>query len=107
MNHGDIYWYTFKEPDKRRPVLIMTRSSAISYLSGITVAPITTTIRDIPTQVVLSEKDGLYQPCAVNADSLQTVQKEKFGPYITHLSPERLVAVRQAIEFALGFDAIK
>jgi mRNA interferase MazF len=107
MNQGDVYWCTFKEPDKRRPVLILTRNSALNFLTGITIAPITTTIRGIPTEVVLTERDGLYQACAVNVDTLQTVQKDKFGPYITHLSPERMRAVRAAIEFALGFDALK
>lgn len=106
MNHGDVYWYTFKQPDKRRPVLILTRTSAIRYLTGVTVAPITTVIRDIPTEVRLDENDGLFEPCAVNVDNLQTVQKVHFGAYICHLSNERLRSVKTAIEFALGFDAI-
>ncbi|MBA3533247.1 MAG: type II toxin-antitoxin system PemK/MazF family toxin [Ardenticatenales bacterium] len=107
MNQGDIYWYTFKEPDKRRPVLILTRTSALKFLSGITVAPITTTIRGIPTEVLLSLDDGLYQACAVNLDNIQTVQKYKFGSYITRLSQEKQRAVRDAIAFALGFDALE
>lgn len=106
MKQGDVYWYTFKEPDKRRPVLILTRNSALGFVSGITVAPITTTIRSIPTEVGLTERDGLFQVCAINLDNLQTVQKAKFGPYISHLSAERLQAVRSAIAFALGFDQL-
>jgi mRNA interferase MazF len=104
MNHGDVYWYTFREPDKRRPVLILTRTSAITFLTALTIAPITTTIRGIPTEVVLTEADGLFATCAVNADNLQTVPKAKFGSFITHLRPEHIHAVRQAIQFALGFD---
>ena len=86
---------------------ILTRNSAIKFLTGITVAPLTTTIRGIPTEVVLNLDDGLYQACAANMDNIQTVQKEKFGPYITALSQEKLRAVRDAIAFALGFDALE
>ena len=107
MKQGDVYWYTFREPDKRRPVLILTRSSAIKFLSGITVAPITTTIRDIPTEVGLSPEEGLPQSCAVNLDNIQTVQRSRFGPFIAHLSSERMRAVRDAIAFALGFDSLE
>lgn len=102
MNQGDVYWYTFREPDKRRPVLILTRDSAISFLTSITIAPITTTVRSIPSEVVLSEADGLETLCAVNLDNIQTVPKAKVGGYVTHLSFERMREVHVAITFALG-----
>ena len=97
MNHGDVYWYTFREPDKRRPVLILTRPSAIAFLTTLTIAPITTTIRGIPTEVILTEADGLFATCAVNMDNLQTVPKAKFGGFITHLKTEHMRAARKAI----------
>ena len=106
MNQGDVYWYTFREPDKRRPVLILTRTSAITFLTALTIAPITSTIRGIPTEVVLTEADGLFAICAVNTDNLQTVPKTKFGGFITHLKLEHMRSVRQAIQFALGFDTL-
>ncbi|MDQ7781782.1 MAG: type II toxin-antitoxin system PemK/MazF family toxin [Desulfomonilaceae bacterium] len=106
MKHGDVYWYKFKEPDKRRPVLVLTRNSAISFLTSITVAPITTTIRAIPTEVPLSRADGMFTECAVNLDNIQTVQKSRMGEFITHLSQQPMRKVREAIEFALGFDAL-
>src|SRR5205823_13733694 len=103
MNQGDVYWYTFRAPDKRRPVLILTRNSALPFLTGVTVAPITTTIRGIPSEVILtSAEDGVATDCAVNADNLQTVQQAHLGAHITHLSFERMREVRAAIEFALG-----
>jgi mRNA interferase MazF len=106
VKQGDIYWYTFKEPDKRRPILVLTRDSAISFLSSITVAPITSTIRSIPTEVLLSQSDGLFTTCAVNLDNIQTIQKSRTGAFIAHLSSQRMGEIRSAIEFALGFDAI-
>jgi mRNA interferase MazF len=104
MERGEVRWYEFQPPDKRRPVLILTRSSAIHFLNEITVAPITTTIRDIPSEVVLGIEDGMPQECAVNLDHLQTVQKAKIGRLITGLSTERLSEVALALCFALGLD---
>jgi mRNA interferase MazF len=107
MNRGEVRWYTFRPPDKRRPVLIMTRDSAIPVLTNVTVAPLTTTIRDIPTEVVLSpEVDGVLENCAANLDNLQTVPKANIGPLVTLLSPEKMQAVEQALCFALGIDTM-
>lgn len=106
MNQGDVYWYTFKEPDRRRPVVILTRDSAIPYLTALTIAPVTTTIRGIPTEVVLTEEDGLPETCAANCDNLQTIAKSRLGACITHLTPEKRHELRDAISFALGFDAL-
>jgi mRNA interferase MazF len=101
MKHGDIRWYKFLPPDKRRPVLILTRDSALQYLEEVTVAPITTAVRDIPSEVFLSKADDLPQDCAVNCDHLQTVSKAKIGPLITSLPPSRMADVGRAIRFAL------
>ena len=107
MRQGDVYWYTFRAPDKRRPVLILTRSSAIPFLTGITIAPITTRIRNIPSEVLLTPaEDGMFEDCVVNTDNIQTIQKANLSEFITHLSQERMREVREAIEFSLGFDAL-
>ena len=97
-------WYTFKAPDKRRPVLIITRTSAISFLNALTIAPITTTIRDIPSEVFLTHEDGLFTNCAANLDNLQTVPKSQLDGLITTLSTLRMQEVNQALAFALGMD---
>jgi mRNA interferase MazF len=107
MKQGDVYWYTFRAPDKRRPVLIVTRNSAISYLTSVTVAQITASIRGVPSEVALSPgEDGMFEKCVVNAYNLQTVPKRQLRDRITELSPVRMHEVRAAIEFALGFDAL-
>ncbi len=105
MRQGEVRWYTFKAPDKHRPVLILTRNSAIGYLNALTVAPITTTIRDIPWEVFLAQEDGLLTNCAANMDNIQTVPKHRLGSVIAYLSSDRMVEVNQAIAFALGLDA--
>jgi mRNA interferase MazF len=101
MKRGEVRWYKFDPPDKRRPVVILTRDSVIEYLGEITVAPVTCVVRDIPTQVVLSEQDGMPRECAVNCDHVQTVAKGKIGPTITTLPADKMEEVRQAIAFAL------
>ncbi|NJO00007.1 MAG: type II toxin-antitoxin system PemK/MazF family toxin [Anaerolineales bacterium] len=105
MKRGEVRWYTFNSPDKRRPVLILTRDSAIGYLNALTIAPITTTVRNIPSEVFLSREDGLLTDCAANLDHIQTVPKAKFGSLITSLPSERMKEIEQAISFTLGFDS--
>jgi mRNA interferase MazF len=97
-----VRWYSLKSPDKGRPVLILTRSSAITYLRALTVAPITTTVRDIPSEVLLTEEDGLTTVCAANMDNAQTVPKRNLGTLIAVLTPHRMQEVDRAIAFALG-----
>jgi mRNA interferase MazF len=104
MRRGEVRWYTFRAPDKRRPVLILTRDSAISFLYSVTVAPITSTVRDIPSEVFLSREDGLQHECAANLDNIQTVSKDRLGPLIAYLSPDRMIEVNRAVAFALGLD---
>ena len=101
MKRGEIRWYKFKTPDKKRPVLILTRDSILEYLSEVTVAPITTTIRQIPSEVFLSKADGMPRDCAINFDHIQTVSKGKIGALITTISSQQSGQVREAIIFAL------
>lgn len=102
MKRGDIRWYKFMAPDKKRPVLILTRNSIIEYLGEITIAPITSTIRDIPSEVFLSkEEDGMMRDCTINCDHLQTISKAKIGVLITTLGADKMVQVRNSIQFAL------
>lgn len=104
MNRGDVCWYAFKTPDKRRPVLILTRDSAIGVLNSVTVAPITSTIRSIPTEVILTEADGLPNTCAANFDNLQTVPKSNIGARIARLTPKKMKETEVAISFALALN---
>jgi mRNA interferase MazF len=103
MKRGEVRWYKFLRPDKNRPVVILTRDSALEYLGEVTVAPITLTIRDIPTEVLLSKEDGMPKDCAVNLDHIQTVSKGKIGTLMTTLSPTKMLELRSALLFALGF----
>jgi mRNA interferase MazF len=85
-------------------VLILTRESAIAVLNSVTIAPITSTIRSIPTEVVLTKDDGLPNTCAANFDNLQTVQKSNIGGCIARLTAPKMKEAATAVSFALGFD---
>jgi mRNA interferase MazF len=104
VRRGEVRWYRFARPDKRRPVVVLTRSNVIDHLSEVTVAPLTTTLREIPTQVALDESDGVLRSSAVSLDHLQTVSKGRLGPLIVTLPRARMRAVSRALAFALGFD---
>lgn len=103
MRRGEIRWYKFGKPDKERPVLILTRDSAIDYLGEITVAPVTSTIRSVPSEVLLTLADGMPKECALNLYYLQAVSKGKIGPLITTLKARKMAEVRSALLFSLGF----
>lgn len=103
MRRGEVRWYRFASPDKRCPVVILTRDSILEYLGEVTIAPVTSTARDIPSEVPLTPKDGMPHACAANLDHVQTVSRKKIGALITTLAPERMGELRAALLFALGF----
>jgi len=102
ITRGEVRLYRFPRPDKRRPVVVLTRESAIGHLSAVTVAPITSTVRGVPSEVRLSEADGVKGECAVNLHNLVTVSKVHLGRRLAVLSDERLREICAAIGFALG-----
>jgi mRNA interferase MazF len=102
VRRGEVRWYKFRNPDKKRPVVILTRDSILEYLGEVTIAPVTSTVREIPSEVFLSTQDGLRNDCAINCDHIQTVSKEGIGSLITTLSEEKLHEIRGAVCFALN-----
>jgi mRNA interferase MazF len=98
---GEIRLYRFPRPDKQRPVLVLTRQSALAYLSAVTVAPVTSTIRGVPSEVLLTEADGMKSPCVVNLHNIVTVSRMHLGRRVATLSPKRLQEVCSAVGFAL------
>jgi mRNA interferase MazF len=105
LERGEVRLVRFPAPDNERPVVILTRHSVLAYLGTATVAPISSTIRDVPSQVRLAVDDGMKIPCAVNAHNLQTVRQDRIGRRVGRLSDERMRAICVAIAFSLGCDA--
>jgi mRNA interferase MazF len=82
VKRGEIRWYTFRLPDKRRPVLILTRNDVIDRLNEIVVVPATRTIRGLTTEVVLTVDDGMPVVCALNFDHVALAQRSGIGPVL-------------------------
>jgi len=101
---GDVRLYNFAPPDKTRPVVVLTRDSAIAYLTTVTVAPITSAIRGVPSEVVLNEEDGMKASCAVNLHNAVTVSRDRLGKRVARLSSIRMNEVCAALRFSLGCD---
>jgi mRNA interferase MazF len=101
---GDVRLYQFAPPDKKRPVVVLTRDTAIGYLSTVTVAPITSTIRGVPSEVVLSEEDGMKTPCAVNLHNAVTISRHRLGKRVARLGSPRMSEICNALRFSLDCD---
>jgi mRNA interferase MazF len=105
IERGEVRLYRFPSPDKQRPVVVLTRPSAIDYLTRVTVAPITSTMRGVPSEVALGPDDGMKNPCAVNLHNIVTVAKDSLGRRIAQLTDARMAEVCAAIAFSLKCDA--
>ena len=106
MQRGEVWWAELPPPAGRRPVLLLSRNSAYAIRTSITVAVITRTIRDIPTEVHLDTEDGMPEYCVINVDDILTVPKSKLAERITALSAEKMTDVARAIIFALDLRII-
>lgn len=104
LNHGDIRLVVLEKPDKNRPVVILTRASALRYLDRITIAPITSTIRGVPSEIRLGIEDGLKASCVVNLHHVMTVPKRSIGRWVATLPPSRMRELCRALAFAVGCD---
>ena len=105
LERGDVRVVRFPLPDKPRPVLVLTRTSALDYLSRVTVAPITSTVRGVPSEVLIGPDDGVKQPCVVNLHNVVTVRRDALGRRVARLPPDRMREVCAALAFALGCDS--
>lgn len=101
---GDVRLYHFAPPNKKRPVVVLTRDSAVPYLSTVTVAPITSATRSVPSEVLLNEDDGMKAPCAVNLHNAVTVSQNRLGKRVAQLSSPRMKEICAALRFSLGCD---
>jgi mRNA interferase MazF len=98
VNRGDVWWVTAR--GGRRPACVLTRDEAIPLLRRLLIAPATTRIRGIPTEVELDLSDGMPKACALSLDNLQTVPKANLVSRITTLSPARMNQVCSALAAA-------
>jgi mRNA interferase MazF len=99
---GEIWLYTFKPPDKRRPVLVLSRQDVIPLLSTVIVAPITSTIYGAPSEVVVGVEEGLKAESAINLDHVLTVDQARLRQFVGSLPPRKMAEVCRALATATG-----
>src|ERR1700686_42124 len=106
MRQFELWWANLPKPAGRRPVLLLSRDDAYTYLNKVIVAEVTTTVRDIPVEVLLGRREGLRTSCVVNCDNLRTVPKQALSERISQLSPRRSLEAKRRVGYALGWDEL-
>lgn len=104
LQRGDIWMHRFAPPDKQRPVVVLTRAGALPHLRSVTVAPVTSTIRGMDSEVVIGPDEGLKRISVVNLDNVQTVDQRQLRHYVGHLDHATMQAVCRALAVATGCD---
>jgi mRNA interferase MazF len=104
VKRGEIWWAELAPPAGRRPVLLLSRNEAYAVRELVMVAPLTTRIRGIPSEVSLGDEDGVARVCIVNLDTITTIAKASLRERLTALSADKLKAVEQALHFSLGLE---
>ena len=99
---GGVWMYDFRHPDKRRPVVVLSRNEAIRALHTVMVAPVTSTIRGIPSEVGVGLREGLKHESVVNLDHVQTIERARLARCIGRLDARKLRAVCRALNVATG-----
>ncbi len=102
MKRGDVWWAELQPPAGRRPVVLVSRNEAYAIRASVTVAPVTTKIRNIPVEVPLGQQDGMPRDCVVNCDNLITIPKAWLQETITTLNVEKMDLLDKAIRFSLN-----
>jgi mRNA interferase MazF len=101
MKRGEVWWANLPSPVGRRPVVLLSRDEAYAVRNAVTVAEITSTIRNIPVEVKLGPEDGLPKKCVVNLDTILTVRKSLLIDRIAMLKSGKIEQINAAVKFAL------
>jgi len=104
MRRGEVWWAELPAPTGRRPVVLLSRNEAYSVRELVTIAPVTTRIRNIPTEVLLSKEDGLPRICVANLDTITTIPKRALTQRVSTLSPTKVSVIEASLRFALGLS---
>lgn len=104
MKRGEVWWAELTPPIGRRPVLILTRDAVCDVRNQLTVALVTTRVRNLTVEVGLGPEDGMPRSCVVNLDTIATIPKRMFDERIARLREDKMTAVETAVRIALGMS---
>ena len=102
MRRGEVWWANLPTPIDRRPVVLLSRDVAYGVRNAVTVAEITSTIRNIPVEVPLGQSDGLPKKCVINLDTITTIPKTCLDTMLTALNQDKITQINEAIKYALA-----
>lgn len=102
VNRGEIWMYRFKAPDKRRPVLVLSRQEVIALLHTVMVAPVTSTRRGLPSEVALGVAEGLKNESAANLDHVQTIERDRLVAFVGRVGPAKMRQICVALAISTG-----
>jgi mRNA interferase MazF len=102
LNRGEIWMYSFKPPNKRRPVVVLTRQEVIPLLHTVMVAPVTSTIHGAPGEVIIGIGEGLKRESAINLDHVQTVEQSRLKRFVGTIGRKKMSEVCRALAIATG-----
>ena len=106
MKQYELWWASLPKPAGRRPILLLSRDEAYSYLNKFVAAEVTSTVRHIAVEVPLGRLEGLSVKCVANCDNIRTVPRSALVRRIGQLLPRRHSEVKRAIGHALGWDEL-
>jgi mRNA interferase MazF len=104
IRRGDVRWFSFRKPDKRRPVLILGRDDVLPALSLVPVIPLSTQVRGLSWEVELGPSDGMPSACVLKPEWIRAVDRSLLGPRITGLPPGRWSELERPLLDVLGFS---
>jgi len=104
VRRGELWWARLPRPTGNRPVILLSREEAYSVRTRVTVVPLTTHVRGIPSEVRLGPSDGLPRAGAANADEIVTIPASLLDRRIALLKPAKMAEIEEAVRFALALD---
>lgn len=104
VSRGEVWLYRFGSPDKKRPVVVLTRQEVIGLIGTVMVAPVTSTMRGLPSEIAVGVAEGLKHESAINLDHVQTVEQARLVGYVGHIEPNKMRQVCRALAVAVGCE---
>jgi mRNA interferase MazF len=102
VRKGEVWWASLPQPAGRRPVVVLSRDDANRVRDRVIVAPVTTRIRGVPSEVSLGREDGLPKECVANVDTVTTIPKRDLAERISLSAARKVMELERALRFVFA-----